>query len=781
MREYINNGWHFGTEEVRLPHTVKELPLHYFSEQAYQMVSTYEKRLQARPEWKNKRVFVTFEGVAHKAEVFLNNVKVGEHACGYTAFTVELTDVLCYDKENRLVVSVDSRESVNVPPFGFVVDYLTYGGIYRDVYLEVKEPVFVEDVFVRTTMLQQEKKQAELLVDVTVSKGCGSDTLRMEVLDEQQVIATAEIATQEGVTTYQKNLSLSGIEAWELEHPKLYSLRTTLLSNGEEKQIRFGIRTVAFRAEGFYLNGKKRKLRGLNRHQSYPYVGYAMPKRLQEWDAELLKWELGLNAVRTSHYPQSQYFIDRCDELGLLVFTEIPGWQHIGDEAWKAQAVKNVEEMILQYRNHPSIFLWGVRINESQDDEEFYRRTNETAHRLDDSRPTGGVRAHARSQLLEDVYTYNDFVHSGNNEGCQPKKKVTSDMRKGYLISEYNGHMYPTKMFDKEDVRKEQALRHIRVLEDVAGQEDIAGSFGWCMFDYNTHKDFGSGDRICYHGVMDMFRNPKPAALMYACQQERIPVLDISSSMDIGEHPASNRGITYIYTNADSVRMYKNDVFIKEYQASDSPYKHVAHGPIVIDDFIGNQIHEREAFTKHQADIIKDALNFTALHGYGPYPPSILWKALQCLTIYHMKMDDAVALYNRYIGDWGGAATSYRFEAIKDGKVVKTVVKEPVNQVRLQARVSHSELVETTSYDVAAVQILAVDQNGNQVFFANEPLTVTVEGDLELIGDSQVGLSGGATGVYIKSIGRNGSGKLRVFNPQLGELILPFTITGCEV
>lgn len=121
----------------------------------------------------------------------------------------------------------------------------------------------------------------------------------------------------------------------------------------------------------FYLNGKKLRLRGLNRHQSYPYVGYAAPASMQIFDADILKKELGVNAVRTSHYPQSQDFIRRCDEIGLLVFTEFPGWQHIGDEEWKRQAVQNLKEMIVQYRNHPSIILWGVRINESQDDDVF--------------------------------------------------------------------------------------------------------------------------------------------------------------------------------------------------------------------------------------------------------------------------------------------------------------------------------------------------------------------------------------------------------------------------
>ena len=179
------------------------------------------------------------------------------------------------------------------------------------------------------------------------------------------------------------------------------------------------------------------------------------------------------------------------------------------------------------------------------------------------------------SNLFEDVYTYNDFSYEGvkKSKGVEKKKKVTSNMSKAYFVSEYNGHMFPTKTFDCEEHRIEHALRHVQVMNDIAGEPDIAGGFGWCMFDYNTHKDFGSGDRICYHGVMDMFRNPKMASYVYATQQEDTPVLEISSTMDIGEHPGSNRGDIYIFTNADSVKMYKNDIFIKEYTDKDSEYK----------------------------------------------------------------------------------------------------------------------------------------------------------------------------------------------------------------
>jgi beta-galactosidase len=179
-------------------------------------------------------------------------------------------------------------------------------------------------------------------------------------------------------------------------------------------------------------------MRGLDRHQAYPYIGYAAPESLQREDARILKEELCLNAVRTSHYPQSQYFIDACDELGLLVFTEIPGWQHIGDDAWQKQAVDNVREMVIKYRNHPSIVLWGVRINESRDNDALYEKTNALAHLLDPSRQTSGVRYLVKSHLIEDVYAYNDFKPFDFDDPIRKKDKITTDPEKGYLISEHS-------------------------------------------------------------------------------------------------------------------------------------------------------------------------------------------------------------------------------------------------------------------------------------------------------------------------------------------------------
>lgn len=806
---YLDRGWTWNSswqdefrtqipgesegEKVRIPHTVKETKLHYFDESEYQMVSGYRRVINADEELLSQHVELTFDGVAHAAEVFVNGEKVTESHCGYTAFTADLTGRL-KKGDNLISVKVDSRESLNQPPFGYVIDYMTYGGIYRDVYLTVTAESRVDDVFVITKLADPAEKDGIAVCEksalnprITLSGVRAGDVLRLSLAErntrntgDYRVLTDYRISEEDLKAEYTEfRVETGEVELWEPDHPAMYDLKTEILHSGEtvdEYHTAFGYRKAVFHRNGFYLNGKKVKIRGLNRHQSYPYVGYAMPDSVQCTDADILKYRLGCNAVRTSHYPQSQGFIDHCDEIGLMVFTEIPGWQHIGDEDWKDQAVENTRAMVTQYRNHPSIILWGVRINESVDDDGFYERTNAVARELDPTRQTGGVRCYKKGSFLEDVYTYNDFSHHGTNAGCEAKSAVTSDVSRPYLISEYNGHMFPTKPWDTEEHRLEHALRHARVLDDVASYGNIAGSFGWCMFDYNTHRDFGSGDRICYHGVLDMFRNPKLAAAVYAAQQDDEPVLEVSSSFDIGEHPGGNRGQVYIFTNADRVRMYSGDRLIKEYRTADSEFTGLHHGPVRVDDYIGDLLETDEHMDHRKAESIKSLLNQAAEEGLYEMSKASMAKALLIAARYHMTMDDAVQLYNKYIGNWGKGAAAYRFEAVKDGKVVKTVVKAPAQERHIILEADRTELAEHHTYDVAAVYIRSVDENGNCLYFDNDPLSLEITGPFEIIGPHTVSLAGGQTGTYVRTTGKAGSGKLTVTDPEGDAVDISFTV-----
>lgn len=758
----FNNGWLF-TEDyasgfdsavaVRLPHTAKEIPYNYIDCRDYQMVCGYRKVFTAPVEWQGKRLIVHFEGAAHEATVFCNGEKAGFHACGYTAFDVDITELVRLGGENVIDVRLDTRESLNIPPFGFVIDYLCYGGLYREVTLRIKDPEYIKEVLIENTALRE--------IRVRIDSSC--DKLVTDISDKDgRVIASA--------AGHAFELGVPEAELWSVDSPTLYTARVRAMRGGEcvdEKCLRFGFRTVKFQSDGFYLNGKRLKLRGLNRHQSYAYVGYAMPKSVQELDAEILKRELGVNAVRTSHYPQSQHFISRCDELGLLVFTEIPGWQHIGDEDWKRQAVRNTGEMVRQYMHHPSVMLWGVRINESQDCDELYRKTNAIAHALDSSRQTSGVRYIEKSHLLEDVYAYNDFSHCGDNAGLKPKKAVTAKKHNGYLVSECNGHMFPTKPFDDERHRLAHALRHARVLDAMYADGDISGIFPWCMFDYNTHRDFGSGDGICYHGVMDMFRNPKLAAAVYASQSDDKPCCAVSSSMDIGEHPAGDIGNVYVFTNADCVRLYKDGVFVREFLPAKDEYPALPHPPVIIDDFIGELLITQEGFDDKTAQAVKECLIAVAKHGPSALPPKILAKFARLMLLKGFKFSDGVELYGKYVGNWGGEATKWRFDAVKDGSIVSSVTRSPGQRAQLELSVSKTRLCEGDTYDAAAVRIRAVDEYGNLAPYWQEPVILKCSGPIALIGPEIISLKGGSGGCYVKTCGSAGTAKLCVNDVEI--------------
>ena len=769
--EFVSN-WFPGFETgegqgtpVRLPHTVQELSLHYADHNAYQTVCGYRRKLELGPELAGKHLFLQFDGAAHVAVVYLNGRELTTHRCGYTGFRVDITEAAVPGGENLLAVKLDTRETADVPPFGFVIDYLTYGGLYREVWLDIREKSYIEDLYITTPDL------TTLKIRPTLHNASGCIVLVELLKGERQLVRKAFTAV--GTIT----IDCPMVKAWDTAHPILYTCRVSLLKIGkvldvQEKKV--GFRTVEFREDGFYLNGQKTFLRGLNRHQSFPYVGYAAPEALQRQDARILKEELGCVAVRTSHYPQSHHFMDECDRLGLLVLTEIPGWQHIGGEAWKQQAVENTREMVQQYRNHPSIIAWGVRINESRDDDQLYQMTNAMAREADPSRATTGVRNFEKSSLLEDVYAYNDFSHTGNNPGCKPKKSLMTDKKKALLITEHNGHMFPTKSFDSWEKRQEHALRHLRVQNDAAMDGEHAGCFGWCMFDYGTHKDFGSGDRVCYHGVMDAFRNPKLAAYAYASQSDSRPVLAVGSSMDIGDYPGGQIGDIHVFTNADSVSLYKNNQYVAT--LPDGNWKGLPHGPKLMNDTIGCLLETQEGFDKKKAELLRDILLTIQKKGLGNLTPAELAKIGYAMMKYGMKQEDALALYGKYIGNWGSEATLWRLIAVKDGMVAATYTCGPGSRLHLEVTPSHTALTEGNTYDMASVRIRILDDHGNIAPYAQIPVQFILEGEAELVGPSVVTAEGGMTGTYVKTVGRAGEARLTIHTDQTEDVTLIFKV-----
>ena len=607
----LNLGWYFKPEfseddisgtalenyvKVDLPHTVKELPYNCFNHEDTALCSTYVKKFTVPPGQKGKRAIIEFEGVMAQHALYVNGALAGEHQGGYSRWRCDITQWL-KDAENVLAVKVDSHEDKEIPPFGYTIDYLTYGGIYRDVNLYFTEEARIDNVLFRYQITGESAILApELELDNAAEPFDG--TVTVEIMDGAGGLAktyTQELTVSPGCGS--QNLSDEPFPQpvlWELENPYLYTVKVSLKREGrpvDEHTLRVGFRTVECKPDGFYLNGESIKLVGLDRHQSYPYFGYAMPARAQKKDAEILHDYLHVNTVRTSHYMQSEDFLDRCDELGLLVFAEIPGWGYIGGKNFKENSLQDIRDMITVEYNHPSIFIWSIRINESEDDDEFYTRANALAKSLDSSRATTGVRCIKNSNLIEDVYTYNDFEHYSHpvknyrEVVLLNQQAVTGLTHKvPYLVSEYSGHVFPTKPFDCE----EKQMRHVQIHAAVQSanmlRKDAMGAIGWCAFDYNTHGDYGSGDKICYHGVMDMYRIPKYAAQLYRSQvdPEKEIILEPATVFARGEND-DNRPIPFIVlTNCDYIEIMAYGRIIGKFFPSLS-YGGLTHPPIIVD------------------------------------------------------------------------------------------------------------------------------------------------------------------------------------------------------
>ena len=288
-------------ESVRIPHTVKALPYNYCNENDHQRLCGYRREFFAPAEWAGRTVLLTFGAIAHDATVFCNGRRLFHHGCGYTAFTVDLTSALHLGKKNVVAVRCDSREDLNIPPFGGSIDYLTYGGIYRAVSLDIKEPAYLRDVFVEA---RAEGDFRIYTATVGETVGC---TLQAEIRSP-----AGSRAVYRGELALPITGTLNGVHPWSIEHPTLYTLTVKLIRPGtsglpdrvlDEKTVRFGFRTVQFVAGGLYLNGQRVVLRGINRHQSYAYQGYAMPDSLQRLDAQFIKKGPGLQC--RAHQPLS--------------------------------------------------------------------------------------------------------------------------------------------------------------------------------------------------------------------------------------------------------------------------------------------------------------------------------------------------------------------------------------------------------------------------------------------------------------------------------------------
>ncbi len=758
MKQALNYSWKFipdykdeylnklpnSSQSINIPHCAKEVPYNYFDEKDYQFVSTYEKVFDVDEDINNKVVKLVFDGYMLKARIYLNGHDLGEHISGYVKVSLDVSEYI-KQKGNRLILVLDSREDNLIPPFGYAVDYLTFSGIYREVSLEIHPKTYLENIFIK-------------------ANDKGNVLVEYDRVGEIDKISHFLYFNNELVKVFERNaFTVDNPKLWDIDNPNLYTLVTKIESKDgkEEYTNRFGFRTAIFKKDGFYLNGKKIKLIGLNRHQSYPYVGYAMPKAIQEDDADLLKYQIGVNVVRQSHYPQSEHFLNRCDEIGLLTINEIPGWQHIGqEEEWRNQFLVNLEKMVLTQRNHPSLIAHGVRIDESQDDHDLYSKANELAHKLDDTRQTLGVRNFTNSELLEDIYAYNDFCCDSLERGLIDPKKVKT-MGHPYLVTEYMGHMDPVKPTSDERLKVEVALRHAKVINDNFKYENICGAIGWCAFDYHTHVDFGSGDHICPHGVYDLYRNPKHSSYIYASQSNEKPILEVISNMKPGDYPEARYFDIYVATNCDYFDLYKNDEFVTRYYSKNNQFEHLPHPPVLVDDLVG-QTFKDERFNKKSWPKIAKMFTHAATQGFNALSVKEKLYLAFMMKKYKISYAELVGLYNHYVGSWGGIAKTYTFKGYKNNELVITKKVGPSRKFDLQVNASKTVLENKDTYDGLRISLKHIDENESVMQYSNRVVSIESEGPIRVLGDSHQSLVGGQLSLYVLSEQGKGKAKVKV-------------------
>jgi beta-galactosidase len=614
----FNQGWLFGGRYVKgaeqpghddsgyarvtLPHTVTGLSWTDWDYKSWERVWIYRKHFDSAAA--GGRTLLSFDGVMTNATVVLNGRVVATHAGGYLPLTAELTGHL-RPRDNVLAVVVDGRW-LDVPPDALpggppTMDYLQPAGIYRDARLQVVPRTYLADVFV----CPQDVLGAGRAVRVTASVQAGelprgeTATVTAALLDGTRTLATARATTRIAAAgSHSVALTIRGtgpVTYWSPEQPKLYTVSTTLSYAGaagrpggtHTVRTTTGFREAVFRPDGFYLNGSRQEIFGLNRHQLFPYLGMAAPARLQRRDAEILKTELNVNMVRCSHYPQSPHFLDACDELGIMVWDEPPGWAYMGDAAFRAQVLGCVRDMVVRDRNHPSVIVWATRLDETRNYPALYARAREIAYAYDGSRQTSGAMTNRSEKgWAEDVFGYDDYNYSGGQPRLAPPLRGVP-----YLISESVGAFRPSFLwFDPPGPLAAQAYAHALAHEQAQADPGYAGLLAWCGFDYYSGPPPASdtGARIRnWHtmrspGVADVFRVPKPAAALYQSQADPAvrPVIVPAFFWDDREAPGAG---AMLGTNCDRLEIFLGGRHHATATPDTATFGHLAHPPAFAD------------------------------------------------------------------------------------------------------------------------------------------------------------------------------------------------------
>lgn len=578
-------------EKVSLPHTANVEPK--IVNNQWQGISWYSKKFTLADEMKEKKLFLKFEGAMNIAEIWVNNKKLIKHQGGYLPFVIDISNVANFDIENTIKVKLNNKDNPITGPKPLKsLDFNTYGGIYRNVWLisknqlHITDPIFTNKVAsggVFVTYPKVSKEQATINIKTHI-KNENEEQQSFLIKNTLFKNNTEIVSTESDIHQLDKNkdqqfssnLEVKKPELWSPNAPNLYHLKTEIFQNGKliDKEItRIGIKTIKFIGRDFYLNGRKTFLRGVNRHQEYPYVGYALSDNANYRDAKKIK-DAGFDYVRLSHYPQSTSFMEACDEIGLITIDAILGWQYFSeDKAFQNHVFQTAKDLIRRDRNYASVIAWEVSLNESWMPEFFIDSLTNIAKK---EYPTDqGITAGWQS------YGYDIYLQARQHRLSHYDK----NLKKPYNVSEYGDwEYYAMNAGLNQDswgnlLQAERSSRQLRTAGEKALLQQVTNiqeahndnlntpAFAdgyWVMFDYNR----GYADDLEASGIMDLFRIPKPSYYFYKSQRDTDdsygkPMIHIANQWKKNS-PLDVR----IFSNCDEVELFLNGKSLGRQQPS---------------------------------------------------------------------------------------------------------------------------------------------------------------------------------------------------------------------
>lgn len=595
----IEKGFHW--QNVDLPHTWNIEDTFDDERGYYRGIGWYRKQFDLPESWQGKRIVLRFEAACSVATVWVNGELLGQHKGSWTPFEFDITDLVKPGGKNLVSVRVDNRWRRDVPPHD--MDFNFMGGLHREVFLIATDPLHIVSTRVTTPQVSESKGVAAMEIEVRndskESRKCAVVTeIRGPGLSGPITVTSqpAELQPGETVLMKQKTKPIPNPKLWSPTEPNLYRVSYRLVVDGrdvDDAESPLGFRWFRFDPDkGFFLNGKHLKLKGVNRHDDYPGMGWAIPKSRQIEDLKLIK-QLGANFIRTGHYPQHPIVLEMCDKLGLLVWEEVPfdgeGLRRalfVGAEDFSQTVKHNLREMIRRDRNHPSIIIWSLGNENTNEPDpkdwkavaELTKELNRIAKEEDPTRPTAvAINRPERAKesgLTEavDILGYNIYIgwyggFYGEDTRIEDFAKMIDELRrqtpnKPIIISEYGAgvekglHTEPPKCMDFSE--EYGCLFHEFYWKAIEERPYIAGSLIWNVFDFavEIRGHLQTIRHLNQKGLFTYDRQPKDVYYFYRSQWADEPMAYIVS------HTWTDRKKGFapikVYSNCDAVELFLN-------------------------------------------------------------------------------------------------------------------------------------------------------------------------------------------------------------------------------